>query len=473
MPSSSLLDLSRIQFATTAAFHMTFPAITVGLAIFLAIVYGAYLRTGKEIYLQIYRFWKKIFAIGFALGVVAGIVLTFELGLNWGGYAHAVGPVLGVLITMEALTAFFLEAGFIGIMLYGDGRVSKKVMFVATVLVALGAILSTTWIMDANSWMQDPTGFKKVNGQFQVTSWSKVIFNPAFGERFPHMLVAVIISAAWFIAGIGAYYLLKKRYLPFAKKTLSIGLLAVALLTPLQVTLGDNVAEFMLTAQPPKLLAAEGNFSPSDSWNLFVIPDQSAQKDLVRIGIPHAGSVMSSKDWGGNAKIPGVNVVPKAMQPPVWLTFWGFRIMVFAGWAMFATAFVAVYLRLRGRLYTTRWFHRLVVIMLPAGVIATIGGWVLSEAGRQPWLVYGQLLTSDAASHLSAAVVASSLALFWLLYIGMFAAYARQVVRHVRTGPDEPTPAGDPLVPEDGPHQDPPPADTPPTVTAGPAPANA
>jgi cytochrome bd ubiquinol oxidase subunit I len=451
---------------------MTFPAITVGLAVFLCIVYGAYLRTGNEVYLQIYRFWKKIFAIGFALGVVAGIVLTFELGLNWGGYAGAVGPVLGVLITMEALTAFFLEAGFIGIMLYGDGRVGRKAMFTATVMVALGALLSTTWIMVANSWMQDPAGFTTVHGRFQVTNWLRVIFNPSFSERFPHMLVSVVVSAAWFLAGIGAFYLLKRRYLPFARKTLSIGLLAVALLIPLQMTLGDRVAEFMLTAQPPKLLAAEGNFSPSSSWNLVVVPDQSHQRDLVRIGIPHAGSVITSKNWSGDATVPGVNVVPKAMQPPVGPVFWGFRIMIFAGWAMFATAFAAVYLRLRGRLFTTRWFHRLVVVMMPAGVIATVAGWVLSECGRQPWLVYGQLLTSASASHLSTAVVAVSLAVFWLLYLGMFAAYVHQVARHVRTGPEDVAPSV--VRPPDGsPRPDTSAAYPSEAVAAGPAPAGA
>lgn len=447
---------------------MTFPAIAVGLSIFLVVTYGAYMKTGNEVYLQIYRFWKKIFAVGFALGVVAGIVLTFELGLNWGGYAREVGPVLGVLITMEALTAFFLEAGFIGIMLYGDGRVGKKTTFVSTIMVMLGALLSTTWIMDANSWMQDPTGFIKVNGQFQVTDWVKVIFSPAMMERFPHILVAVIISAAWFVAAVGAFYLLKKRYLPFAKKTMSIGLLTVAVLIPTQLTLGDNVAEFMLTAQPPKLLAAEGNFSPTSGWNLIVVPDQSQQKDLLRIAIPHAGSVMSLKNWGGNATVPGVNVVPKAMQPPVWPTFWGFRIMVFAGWSMFAIAFIAVYLRLRRRLYTTRWFHRLVLWAMPSGVVATIAGWVLSECGRQPWLVYGQLLTSAASSHLSVAAVASSLGVFWLLYIGMFSAYVRQVVRHVKAGPEEITPVGDDVEPDSGPH-----SDAPAAPTAGPAPVSA
>jgi cytochrome d ubiquinol oxidase subunit I len=238
MASTSFMDLSRLQFATTAAFHMTFPALSVGLAIFLVICYACYCKTDNPIYLQMFRFWRRIFAVGFALGIVAGIVLTFELGLNWGGYSRAVGPVLGPIICLEALTAFFLEAGFIGILLYGEGRVSRRVTLVAACLVALGALLSTAWILAANSWMQTPTGYQEINGQFQPTSWFHVIFNPAFVWRFPHQVLAVLISAAWFIAAIGAYYLLQHRAAQFARKTMSIGLLGASLLLPIQLYVG-------------------------------------------------------------------------------------------------------------------------------------------------------------------------------------------------------------------------------------------
>ncbi len=215
MSSQTFIDLSRWQFATTAAFHMTFPALTVGLSIFLVICYGAYCKTGNPLYLQMFRFWRRIFGISFALGIVVGIVLTFELGLNWGNYARAVGPILGPMICMEALTAFFLEAGFFGILVWGEGRVSKRVTMVSTCIVALGALLSTAWILDANSWMQTPAGYREVNGQFQPTNWFYTIFNPAFNYRFPHMVLAVLIASSWFIAAIGAYYLLRHRALPW------------------------------------------------------------------------------------------------------------------------------------------------------------------------------------------------------------------------------------------------------------------
>src|ERR1700756_4632016 len=240
MSSSTLVDLARIQFGTTAAFHMTFPALTVGLAIFVALCYTCYCKTGNAVYLQMFRFWRKILAYGFALGIVAGIVLTFELGLNWGSYARATGPILGPIICLEALTAFFLEAGFIGILIYGEGRVSKRVTLVSACMVSLGALLSTAWILSANSWMQTPAGYREVNGQFQPTNWYHSIFNPAFNYRFPHMVLAVLIASSWFIAAIGAYSLLRRRALPLAKKTMSFALLAAAILLPIQLNVGDN-----------------------------------------------------------------------------------------------------------------------------------------------------------------------------------------------------------------------------------------
>src|SRR6201987_965029 len=242
--SPTFVLLSRIQFATTAAFHMTFPALTVGLSIFVTICYGCYYRTGNAVYLQMFRFWRKILTVGFALGIVAGIVLTFELGLNWGSYARATGPILGPIICLEALTAFFLEAGFIGILIYGEGRVSKRVTLVSACMVSLGALLSTAWILSANSWMQSPPGYREVNGQFQPVNWFDAIFNPAFDWRFPHMVLAVLVSASWFIAAIGAYYLLRRRALAFARKAMSIGL-AAAVLLPIQLHVGDSMATYM------------------------------------------------------------------------------------------------------------------------------------------------------------------------------------------------------------------------------------
>jgi cytochrome d ubiquinol oxidase subunit I len=438
MSSQTFIDLSRWQFATTAAFHMTFPALSVGLAIFLAICYGLYYKTDNPLYLQMFRFWRSIFAIGFALGIVSGIVLTFELGLNWGTYARAVGPILGPMICMEALTAFFLEAGFFGILVWGEGRVSKRVTMVSVCMVALGALLSTAWILDANSWMQTPSGYREVNGQFQPTNWYDAIFNPAFNWRFPHMVLAVLVAAAWFIAAIGAYYLLRRRALPLARKTLSIGLLAAAILLPIQLNVGDNMATYMTAVyQPDKLIAAEGNFSNGNTgWNWFVIPDQAQQRNYVQLSIPYAESVFDYHNFSGDQSTPGLKTIPQNLQPTVAPVFWGFRVMIYGAWGMFAVAFIGVIMRLRRRLYTERWFLRLVLWMLPVGVLATIGGWVVSESGRQPWLVYGKLLVNSSASSLSTGELIASLAAFWVVYLTLITVWIRQVAREVRRGPD-------------------------------------
>ena len=439
MNTQTFIDLSRWQFATTAAFHMTFPALSVGLAIFLCICYGAYCKTGNPLYLQMFRFWRRIFAIGFALGIVAGIVLTFELGLNWGIYARAVGPILGPMICMEALTAFFLEAGFFGLLVWGEGRISKRVTMVATCMVALGALLSTAWILDANSWMQTPAGYREVNGQFQPTNWYHTIFNPAFNYRFPHMVLAVLIAAAWFIAAIGAYYLLRHRALPLARKTLSIALLAAAILLPIQLNMGDSVATYMTGVyQPDKLIAAEGNFNNGNTgWNLFTIPDQAQQRNYVQISLPNAESVFDFHNFSGNESVPGIKTIPQDLQPTVAPVFWGFHIMIYGAWAMLAVAFTGVIMRLRRRLYTEPWFLRLVLWMLPVGVITTIAGWVVSESGRQPWLVYGKLLVNQSASSLSTGELIASLAAFWIIYLALFSAWVRQIVRQLRAGPGE------------------------------------
>jgi cytochrome d ubiquinol oxidase subunit I len=448
MPSHTVLDLSRWQFAFTAAFHMSFPAITVGLAVFLCINYAMYLRTRDPVYLQIYRFWKKIFAVGFALGVVAGIVLTFEFGLNWGVYAHDVGPIIGVIIGMEVVTAFFLEAGFIGIMLYGEGRVSERVTMFANIMVALGTLLSTTWILAANSWMQTPSGFVRVHGQFQPKDWWSVIFNPAFPHRFFHMLAAVLIAATWLIAGISAFYLARGRYRPFSRRTFSIAMGLLAILLPWQLFIGDNVASTMFQYQPDKLITLEGNYNSQNSgYNVFAIFDPQAGKDIFQITIPNMGSLVGPHVLSGQAKTPGINTIPKDRRPNVYLLFWGFRAMFYSALIMFSTAMVGLYLRLRRKLYTSRRFLRWVTWTTPIGVIAIIGGWITAEAGRQPWVVYGQLLTGNAVSHLSAGSVIFSFVGFVGLYVLLLSAWIAYVVRQVRRGP-EPIESQGPISPD-------------------------
>jgi len=437
MSSPTVLELSRWQFAVTAAFHMSFPAITVGLAVFLCINYALYLRTQDPVYLQIYRFWRKIFAVGFALGVVAGIVLTFEFGLNWGVYAHDVGPIIGVIIGMEVATAFFLEAGFIGIMLYGEGRVSNKVTMFANIMVALGTLLSTTWILAANSWMQTPTGFVRVHGQFQPKDWVSVLFNPSFPHRFFHMLFAVLIAATWLIAGISAYYLARGRYRPFARRSFSVAMGILVILLPWQLFIGDNVASTMFRYQPDKLITLEGNYNSRNSgFNVLVIPDPQAGKDIFQITIPNLSSLLGPHDLSGQAKTPGINKIPADDRPNVYALFYGFRAMFYSGLLMFATAMVGLYLRLRRKLYTSRRFLRWVTWTTPIGVIAIIGGWITAEAGRQPWVVYGQLRTGSAVSHLASGSLIFSLAGFVALYLAMLTVWIAYVVRQVKRGPD-------------------------------------
>ena len=449
MPTPTLTELSRWQFAITIIFHMTFPAITVGLSLFLALTYGLHLRTGKVVYLQIFRFWKRIFAVGFALGVVAGTVITFEFGLNWGRFANATGPVLAPLMGMEVVTGFFVEAAFIGIMLYGDGRVRPRTMFVCVCLVALGTVLSTTWIMVANSWMQTPTGYTVVNGRFEPASWRAIVFNPSVVWRFPHMLVAVLIGAAWLITGIAAYYLVKGRARDFARRTLSMGLGALAVLVPIQINLGDYVGgQVVARYQLPKLEAWEGNWSSTNTgYNVFVIPDMAHERNLVTITVPKLGSYFG-KDLSGHGATPGLLLTPKAERPNMWTTFWGFRAMFYSAVLMFVAAFTGVVLRLRRRLYTARWFHRLLLWMSPVGVVAILGGWITAEGGRQPWVVYGQLRTSDAASSLAPASVILSLIAFVTVYVVLFTVWLAYLVRTVRRGPEltDPLPGDTPGV---------------------------
>jgi cytochrome d ubiquinol oxidase subunit I len=439
----STLILSRWQFAFTVMFHMTFPALTVGLSILLCVLYGMHWKTGKAVYLQMFRFWRRIFAVGFALGVVAGIVITFELGLNWGVFAAKTGPIQGPLLAMEVVTAFFVEAAFIGILLYGDGRVRRGTMFAATVMVSIGTLLSTTWIMANNSWMQTPSGYTVVNGQFQPTNWASAIFSPSFIWRWPHMLMAVLISSSFFVAGIGAYYLIRGRALPFAKRTVSIGLGVAAILLPVQVFIGDQVAVHLFGAQPSKGEAAEGNWStPNPGWMVFAIPDQQAQRNIAQFSIPCLGSAFAG-DLSCKTANPPLDLTPKADQPVMAAVFWGFRVMFYAALWMFGILFYATILRFRRKLWTARRFHRFLVWATPAGIIAILGGWVTAETGRQPWVVFGQLRTSAAVSQLAPTEVLFSVVGFSLLYLGMLVAYIVYIVRAIRIGPERDHPDRD------------------------------
>jgi cytochrome d ubiquinol oxidase subunit I len=436
MSHTTLLDLSRWQWALTAAFHITFPAVTVGTSVFLIVCYGMYMRTDEDVWLRMFRFWRRIFAIGFTLGVVSGIVLTFEFGLNWGPYAHDVGPIVGVMIAMEVVMAFFLEAGFLGLLVYGDGRIGKRMMMFSACMVTLGTTLSVTWILVANSWMQTPAGYKEVNGQFQPVNWIHVIFNPSFGIRMVHMLVAVLIAAAWFIGGISAWYFVKRRHLPVARRGLSIALGALAVILPVQGFIGDSVVSYVAKYKLPQFEAQEGNWKPNTGYNILEIPNQAGPSNYWQVSLPWFGSAISG-DFTGHTAIPPLSGTPASLRPQILTTFYGFRFMWFGWLLMLAVAMTGVILRLRGRLYTTGWFHKLLIVMVPTGFLAIWGGWVLAETGRQPWLVYGKLLTAAAVSPLKTWPVVISLTAFVLFYVALLSTYIWYVARAVREGPGD------------------------------------
>jgi cytochrome bd ubiquinol oxidase subunit I len=437
MSHATMLDLSRWQWALTAAMHITFPAITVGVSVLLVACYAMYMRTDDVVWLRMFRFWRRVFGIGFAIGVVSGIVLTFEFGLNWGPFARDVGPILGVIIAMEVVSAFFLEAGFLGLLVYGEGRISRRMMLFSTCMVALGTTLSVTWILVANSWMQTPSGYKIVNGQFQPVNWLHVIFNPSFGIRVVHMFVAVLIAASWFVAGISAWYFVQRRHLRIARLGLSIALGALGVIVPLQGFIGDNVASYVAQYKLPELEAMEGNWTSTNTgYNVIDIPDQAAAKNDWELTIPWLGSAIA-KDWSGRTPTPGLDLTPADMRPLMIPTFYGFRAMYFSWLLMLAAAMVGLVLRLRGRLYSATWFHKLLVVLVPIGIVAIWGGWVTAETGRQPWIVYGKLPTAAAVSPLNPAEVLTTFIGLMVIYLTLLGTYAFYVARVVRQGPDE------------------------------------
>jgi len=431
-------SLSRIQFAFTITFHIIFPAFSIGLASFLAIMEGAWLKTKNPLYLRICKFWMKIFALTFGMGVVSGIVMEFQLGTNWAGFAHIVGPVLGGLFTYEVLTAFFIEAGFLGVMVFGWDKVGPRLHFLATLLVVLGVSLSSFWILSANSWMQTPEGAVLEAGRFVVSNWFQVIFNHSTIVRWLHMLLAAYITTAFVIAGISAYYLLHDRCKEFARKCFSFVLWAVVILVPLQMWMGDEVGLEVHKYQPIKTAAIEGvwNTQKGAPFLLFAIPDQSAQKNLFTVSIPHFASVINTHKWDG--KLIGLKTVPPADQPEVIVVFWTFRIMVGLGLLMLAIGFMGLWLRYKKKIYDTRWFLKLCLWTCPMGFVAIITGWFTAEIGRQPWVVYDLLRTSDAASKVLVSNVVTSLILIILVYgiiFGIF--YFRYLLKTIRIGPDE------------------------------------
>ena len=408
--------LSRIQFAFTISFHILFPSFSIGLSLFLTVMEGLWLKTKRTIYLTICKFWTKVFALTFGMGVVSGIVMEFQFGTNWSGFAHAVGGVLGALFTYEVMTAFFVEAGFLGVMLFGWKRVGPKMHYLATLLVTIGTTLSAYWILAANSWMQHPVGAIEKNGIFKVTSWLQVLLNPAIFPRFGHMLLAAYLAASFVIVSVSAFYLLKRKHEIFAKTCFSFVWAALLILVPLQIFMGDMTGEEVHAFQPIKTAAMEGIWHTQKSapFLIFAIPDQQHQTNKWAIGIPHGAAFINTHQWDG--KLIGLDTVSIENQPHVLPVFFSFRIMVLIGLTMLLLAFIALYLRKKKRLYDTEWFLKISVASAPLGFIALWCGWITAELGRQPWIVYGLLKTVDAASNVPIHDVIISISLIVIVY---------------------------------------------------------
>ena len=434
--------LARIQFAFTVSFHIIFPTMSIGLAAFLAVVEALWLKTKDPLYLQIYRFWLSIFAMGFGIGVVTGIVLSFEFGLGFARFAEMAGPAIGPMIALEVLTAFFLEAGFLGIMLFGLDRVGPKLHFFASCMVAAGTVISASWILSANSWMQTPAGVAIHDGHLTVVSWRHVVVNPSWPYRLPHMVTAAYLTASFMVAGVGAWYLLRGKHQHFARRTVALGTAFASVLIAGQAFIGDILYGTMLKYQPSKMQAAEGFWeknSPSPApYYWIIIPDQNNQRNRFALGTPYLGSIWLTHSLDG--RVEGLKNTPRDSQPIMGMVFYAFRIMYGLAIVMFAVGVASLWLRLRGRLFSSRWFLWMLVFMTPSGIIATLAGWYVAETGRQPWVIYGILRTVDAMSPVPAQALLSSLIAFVCVYAVFIIVFLIFTFRIIRRGPAEAPP---------------------------------
>jgi cytochrome d ubiquinol oxidase subunit I len=420
------VHLARIQFAFTIGFHIVFPAFSIGLASYLAVLEALWLRTGRQVYLDLFQYWIKIFAVGFAMGVVSGLPMSYQFGTNWGSFSDKTGPVLGPLLGYEVMTAFFLEAGFLGVMLFGVRRVGRGLHFTATLLVAIGTLISAFWILAANSWMQTPAGYsiEPMTGRFLPADWWAIVFNPSFPYRLVHMVLAAYISVAFVVGAVGGFHLLRDRTNQAARTMFSMAMWMALVVTPVQILAGDAHGLNTLQYQPVKVAAMEGDWQNAaagagDPLVLFGLPDMRAQRNDYEIAIPHLGSLILTHSWSDS--IRGLRDWPESEQPYVPVVFFAFRIMVALGVLMAGVGVLALVLRLRGRLYDTPWMHGLAVAMAPAGFLALLAGWTVTEAGRQPYTVYGMLHTAQSVSPVGVPGVAVSLLGFVLVYAIVYA----------------------------------------------------
>ncbi len=428
--------LSRIQFAFTISFHIIFPALTIGLSSWLAVVEGLWLITGRPVYQEIYKLWVKIFAVTFAMGVVSGVVMSYQLGTNWSGFSDSVGNVLGPLFAFEVLTAFFLEASFLGIMLFGWDRVTRTMHFASTIIVALGTLTSAFWILSANSWMHTPAGYELHEGLiFHPTSWLEIIFNPSFPYRLMHMVIAAYLTTAFFVGGIGSWYLLKKRHLAHARIMVGMAMLMAVFVVPLQVLLGDLHGTNTFAYQPTKVAAIEGLWETKKGAPLILLgwPDKQKEETWSVLEIPKLASLLLTHDLKGEVK--GLKTWPKEDRPPVAIIFWSFRVMVGIGLLMLATGFMAIYLYFRKILFDKKWFQGWCFVMTPSGFIAVLAGWFVTEIGRQPYIVYGLMRTAHASSPVMGRDVLLSLLAFVFVYTFIFGAGIYYISQLIKKGP--------------------------------------
>lgn len=431
------IDLARIQFAFTISFHIIFPAITIGLASYLAVLEGMWLKTEQPVYRDLYHFWSKIFAVNFGMGVVSGLVMAYQFGTNWSAFSDFAGAVTGPLLTYEVLTAFFLEAGFLGVMLFGWNRVGPGLHFFSTLMVAIGTLISTFWILASNSWMQTPQGFEIVDGRVIPVDWLAVIFNPSFPYRLLHMATAAFLATAFFVAASAAWHLLRGRDNPAVRKMLSMAMWMALIVAPIQAVIGDAHGLNTLEHQPAKIAAIEGHWEnpPGEATPLILFgwPDMEREETRFKVEIPVLGSLILTHSL--DKQVPALKDFPPEDRPNSTIVFWSFRIMVGLGMLMILTGVWALWLRMRGKLYQNRAFMKLALCMGPSGLVAILAGWFTTEIGRQPWVVYGLMRTSDAVSKHTATQMSITLVLFVVVYFALFGTGLGYMMRLVRKGP--------------------------------------
>jgi cytochrome d ubiquinol oxidase subunit I len=435
MPDAATVLLSRIQFGFVMSFHIIFPAFTIGLASWLAFLAGMYLKTRRTLWRELYLFWLKIFAVSFALGVVSGIVMSFQFGTNWSELSARAGNVLGPLLAYEVLTAFFLEATFLGVMLFGWRRVSPRLHFFATCMVALGTLISTFWIISANSWMHTPAGHEIIDGVFHARSWWEIVFNPSFPYRLAHMTLAAFITTCFVIGGVSAIYLLRDRHRESAALMLKLSVGFAAITVPLQIIAGDLHGLAVREHQPVKLAAIEGHWETQRGAPLilFALPDERNERNRYEVSVPKLGSLILTHELDG--EIAGLKEVPPAERPPVAPVFFAFRVMVGVGVLMLSLVIWSALQWRRGRLTHSTLLLRAWQWMTPAGFVAVLAGWYTTEIGRQPYVIYGLMRTAEAASAVNAGSVVTSLVAFGTAYLFVFIAGSWYLFKMLRKGP--------------------------------------